>query len=43
MSDSDEDEHQQNPVDEMPPYKMRWSDMSPDLVEKAIKCKFKCL
>ena len=41
MSDSDASDNDRQQVDPMPKYKMRFTDMPPPLVEKAIRCKFR--
>jgi len=39
MSDEDSDAEKTQKIDEMPPFKMRFTDMQPETVEKAIRCK----
>ena len=39
MSDSEEEDDRRNQKEAMPEYKMRFTDMPPELVEKAIRCK----
>ena len=41
MSDSEEDEwDRKDKVEAMPEFKLRFTDMQPPLVEKAIRCKY---